>query len=124
MGTPASLTEPSSSAAGLVLFHLSETPSVPRSCLGKQQSSSWRCLLSVCLSVCLQREGEPDWPGSSSVGQREQPLGRHWGEEEVLSPEPASLDSESKARTGEAGSLFRCEIPPGLSQNCYLLQGV
>lgn len=92
----------------------------PQSCVGKHQSSSWRCLL----SVCVQREGEPAWPGSSCVGAEGAASGQTWGEEEVLSPEPASLDTESKARTGEAGSLYRCEIPPGLSQNCYLLQGV
>lgn len=37
--------------------------------------------------------------------RREWPLGRHLGEEEMLSPEPIGLDTEGKALTGEAGSL-------------------
>lgn len=50
-------------------IHCSETPSVPPGAVwGTTRAALWRCLLPVCLSVCLQREGEPDWPGSSCAG--------------------------------------------------------
>lgn len=72
--------------SGLVLFHCSETPSVPSGAVwGTTGAAPWRCLL----SVCLQREGGTRLAREELCrSRREWPLGTHLGEEEMLSPEP------------------------------------
>lgn len=72
-------------------------------------------------AVCLQKTGGENRPAREQLWKSggKQPPGRHLDEKEMPSLKPIDRDS-----TGKAGSLKRCEIPPGPAQCCYLLQGV